>query len=43
MYEVMLKQKPRIRLNGFDYFVLTGAIVNLVVIVYLVGYWLFAA
>ena len=27
-------------LNGFDYFVLAGAAVNLVVIVCLVGFWL---
>lgn len=29
-------------LNGFDYFVLAGAAVNLAVIVILVGYWLVA-
>jgi len=29
-------------LGGFDYFVLAGALVNLVVIVILVGYWLIA-
>ena len=29
-------------LNGFDYFVLAGAFVNLVVILTLVGYWLVA-
>ena len=28
------------RLTGFDYFVLAGALVNLLVVVYLVGYWL---
>lgn len=43
MSEVILKQKPRIRLNGFDYFVLSGAIVNVLVIAYLIGYWLFVA
>lgn len=29
-------------LSGFDYFVLAGAAVNLVVIVCLIGFWLFA-
>lgn len=29
-------------LNAFDYFVLTGAAVNLVAILTLVGYWLVA-
>jgi hypothetical protein len=29
-------------LSGFDYFVLAGAAVNLVVITCLVGFWLFA-
>lgn len=29
-------------LSGFDYFVLAGAAVNLIVIVCLVGFWLFA-
>lgn len=29
-------------LNAFDYFVLAGASVNLVVIACLVGFWLFA-
>ena len=29
-------------LNGFDYFVLAGALVNLVVIFTLIGYWLIA-
>ena len=32
----------RLRLSGFDYFVLTGAVVNMLVIVFLTGYWLFA-
>ena len=32
----------RARLNGFDYFVLAGAAVNLLVVGYLIGYWLFA-
>jgi len=36
-----LSKKTRISLDGFDYFILTGAMVNLVVICYLVGYWLF--
>jgi len=30
------------RLNGFDYFVLAGAAMNLVVIATLVGFWLVA-
>lgn len=30
----------RIQLSGFDYFVLAGAAVNILVIGYLVGYWL---
>ena len=42
MPEAVLKRKTRIRLNGFDYFVLSGAIVNVLVIAYLIGYWLFA-
>ncbi len=29
-------------LNGFDYFVLAGAFVNLLVILTLIGYWLIA-
>ena len=33
---------PQFRLNGFDFFVLAGAAVNLVVIATLVVYWLFA-
>lgn len=43
MPETILKRKSRIRLNGFDYFVLSGAIVNVLVIGFLIGYWLFAA
>jgi len=34
-------QKTRIRLDGFDLFVLAGAMVNLVVVCYLVAYWFF--
>lgn len=30
----------RNRLSGFDFFVLAGAAVNLMVIAYLIGYWL---
>ena len=36
-----LAKKTRLRFNGFDLFVLAGAMVNLLVICYLVGYWLF--
>ena len=36
-----LSKKMRIRLDGFDLFVLAGVMVNLLVICYLVGYWLF--
>ena len=32
----------RLRLNGFDYFVLAGAAVNLLVIGYLIGFWMYA-
>jgi hypothetical protein len=32
----------RARLSGFDYFVLAGAGVNLLVIAYLIAHWLFA-
>lgn len=32
----------RFRLSGFDYFVLAGAAVNILVISYLIGYWLLA-
>ena len=32
----------RDRLSGFDYFVLAGAAVNLLVIGFLIGYWLLA-
>jgi len=42
MPEMMFKQKPRFRLSVFDYFVLSGAIVNVLVIGYLVAYWLLA-
>ena len=28
------------RLTGFDYFVFAGALVNIFVVVYLLGYWL---
>ena len=36
-----LSKKTRFRFDGFDYFILAGAMVNLLVICYLVGYWLF--
>ncbi len=39
---VSLIRESRLRLSGFDYFVLAGAAVNLLVIGYLIGYWLFA-
>ena len=42
MAGVILKQKSRVRLNGFDYFALADAMVNVLVISYLVGYWLLA-
>lgn len=29
------------QLTGFDYFVFAGALVNILVVVYLTGYWLF--
>ena len=41
MHMAGLSKKTRISLDGFDYFILAGAMVNLVVICYLVGYWLF--
>lgn len=28
------------RLTGFDYFVFAGALMNIIVVVYLLGYWL---
>lgn len=37
-----LKRVSRIRLSRFDWFVLAGAVVNLLVIGYLIGYWLHA-
>ncbi|MFZ2653079.1 MAG: hypothetical protein WA210_23600 [Burkholderiaceae bacterium] len=37
-----LKPESRVRFSGFDRFVLAGAAVNLLVVAYLVGYWLFA-
>ncbi len=43
MSAISFKPKFRVRLGVFDYFVLSGAIVNVLVITYLVGYWLFAA
>jgi len=43
MPEDVHNQKSRFRPSGFDYFVLSGAMVNVLVIVYLVGYWLLAA
>jgi hypothetical protein len=37
-----LNRVTRVRLSGFDYFVLAGAAVNLLVIASLIGYWLLA-
>ena len=31
------------RLTGFDYFVFAGALMNILVVAYLAGYWLFHA
>jgi len=42
MLEAGPKSASRVRLSGFDYFVLAGAAVNLVVIGYLIGYWVLA-
>ena len=42
MHMASLIRSSRIRLSGFDYFVLAGAAVNLLVVGYLIGYWLFA-
>ena len=39
---VSLIRASRVRLSGFDYFVLAGAAVNLLVVGFLIGYWLFA-
>jgi hypothetical protein len=36
------KHQITIRLSGFDYFVLAGAGVNLLIVGYLIGYWLAA-
>ena len=38
-----LKRVSRIRLSRFDWFVLVGAAVNLLVIGYLIGYWVYAS
>ncbi len=35
-----MKSKWWQRLNGFDFFVILGGLVNLFVIAFLVGYWL---
>ena len=37
-----LNRVIHVRLSGFDYFVLAGAAVNLLVIASLIGYWLLA-
>jgi hypothetical protein len=42
MSEASLSRVPRFRLSGFDYVVLAGATVNLLVIGYLIGHWLLA-
>lgn len=34
-----MKQNFFQRLTGFDYFVFAGALVNILVVVYLTGYW----
>ena len=39
---VNLIRASHLRFSGFDYFVLAGAAVNLLVIGYLISYWLFA-
>ncbi|MGB5082393.1 MAG: hypothetical protein WBO23_16825 [Burkholderiales bacterium] len=36
------KPGSRVRLSGFDYVVFAGALVNAVVVAYLVGYWVLA-
>ena len=36
------RKLPTRRLSGFDYFVLAGAGVNLMVVTLLIGYWLSA-
>jgi len=40
MPEASINGESRGGLGGFDYFVLAGAAVNLLVIGYLIGYWL---
>lgn len=35
-----MKKNWFLQLTGFDYFVFAGALVNILVVVYLVGYWL---
>jgi len=42
MLAASLKRISRIRLSGFDCFVLAGAAVNVAVVGYLIGYWLLA-
>jgi hypothetical protein len=37
-----LNRESRVRLSGFDYIVLAGAAVNVVVVGCLIGYWLLA-
>ena len=33
-------KRPARRLSGFDYLVIAGGAVNVLVVVYIVGYWL---
>ena len=35
------QQKWHQQLTGFDYFVFAGAVINILVVVYLFSYWLF--
>lgn len=42
MITARLGRESRVRLSGFDYLVLAGAGVNVVVVGYLIGYWLLA-
>jgi len=42
MLAASLQRVLGVRLTGFDYLVLAGAAVNLVVVGYLIGYWVLA-
>ena len=37
-----LHSSGRRRISGFDYFIIAGGLVNLVIIVFLVGFWFFS-